>query len=152
MADPEKLTKICRLCPEVAGRTKLFRLRVAVFPEKTVADPAGDPPISTLTLVILEVLPEPRLATVRLVKVTAPLLGLFMLAWTAVTFTAPGGSGTVPVAPVPKFTTAEVGVELGVEVNTTVFVEVQEGVGLRVKVAVPVKVAVEVAVKVGVKV
>jgi len=50
-----------------------------MFPEKTEDNPAADPPIITLTLVILAVLPEPASVIVSVVKVTAPLLGLFTL-------------------------------------------------------------------------
>lgn len=132
----------------------MFKLRLAVFPEKTAEDPTGDPPTKTLTLVILAVLPEPRLATVRVVRVTAALLGLFMLTWTAVTFTAPGSSGRVPVAPVPSATTDEVGVELEVEVRVKVpvGVEVNDPVGVGVLVMVGVSVTVGVSVFVVVKV
>ena len=57
----------------------MFKLRVAVFPAKTAGVPTADPPMSMLTLMILAVFPVPTLVTVNWVKVTAELLGLFML-------------------------------------------------------------------------
>lgn len=97
---------------------------VAILPANTAGEPTADPPMSTLTLVILDVLPVPVSVMVNWVKVTAALPGLFILSCMAVTLLAPESSLTVPVTPALKEITSEVGVEVTVG-GTTVEVGVE---------------------------